>query len=222
MGCGPCLADGNGDEVDFANIRDVDDPENEKHARRQRRREERRERRRKKKKGDLLDMEDDTRELDEHEIAALKRVDPDEARRLMAFDRDHDGKISAAEMRAMKDDNAQKVQQSVLRDVSERFDALDDYKAKLFNLFVLCVFVLIYTTVLYMQANVGAKYELTTTFLNLLSPRDAATGEISDSFDSVDDIYAWIDAKFLETFWQNPMSSDEIRPASVGSGGASL
>ena len=59
-----------------------------------------------------------------------------------------------------------------------------------------------------MQANVGAKYELTTTFLNLLSPRDAATGEISDSFDSVDDIYTWIDAKFLDTFWQNPMCGD--------------
>ena len=80
-------------------------------------------------------------ELDEHDIKARGA---EEAARILEYDANRDGKISAEEMKDMRADEAMGIQQSVLRDVADRFDSLDEYKSKLVALTVLCVFVLVY------------------------------------------------------------------------------
>ncbi|KAH8049410.1 pyruvate dehydrogenase [Aureococcus anophagefferens] len=144
-------------------------------------------------------------ELDEHDIKARGA---EEAARILEYDANRDGKISAEEMKDMRADEAMGIQQSVLRDVADRFDSLDEYKSKLVALTVLCVFVLVYASALYMQADVKVKFDLTTTLLDSLAPTDPATGEYASTFDSVDAIYEWIDETFLATYWQNPQCGD--------------
>ncbi|KAK3236877.1 hypothetical protein CYMTET_53009, partial [Cymbomonas tetramitiformis] len=111
--------------------------------------------------------------------------------RLLHFDKDQDGAISAEEYKEFQDAEDSRNRLHLLEYIQECFKEILHRKENYINMFCFIAFVAFYFGILFLQRKAFIAYDITFALSQTVLPL-TATGEYAKSFTSATEVYSWL------------------------------